>query len=131
AYRQTAQLNHITPVIAQGIRNAILELASFHQLQREEHATKAHLMRLHRSEDYLSILRLLLVAPRIDLCVHLVLSFIFISVLLVNKSFFSLPVVIFLIVFIVLSFYLHLVVFGDVMYFVIVFFFISTILVLM
>jgi len=88
AYRQTARLNHITPVIAQGIRNALLELASSHQLKREEHATKAHLMRLPRSEDYLSIMRLLLAAPKIDLCVHLVLSFIFISALLVSKPVF-------------------------------------------
>src|SRR5947208_16688699 len=88
AYRQTARLNHITPVIAKGIRNALLELASSHRLQREEHATKAHLMRLPRSKDYLSIMRLLLAAPKIDLCVHFVLSLIFISLLLVSKLFF-------------------------------------------
>ncbi len=88
AYRQTAQLNHITPVIAQGIRNALLELASSHQLKREEHATKAHLMRLPRSQDYLSIMRLLLAAPKIDLCVLLVVSFVFISIFLVSKSFY-------------------------------------------
>jgi hypothetical protein len=85
AYRQAARLKHITPIIAQGIRNAISELASSHRLQREEHATKAHLMRLHQYGDFLSIMRLLLVAPKIDLCAYLILSFVFTSILIVSK----------------------------------------------
>ena len=104
AYRQVARLNHITPVIAQGIRNAILALASNHQLQREEYATKAHLMRLPRSGDYLSIMRLLLVAPKIDLCLYLILSLVFIPLLIVSKPIF--PIVFFIVLFIPFSFIL-------------------------
>lgn len=82
AYQQTAQLNSITPVIAQGIRNTIVELAGTHQLQRQRHVTKAHLMRLYCPEDYLVIMRLLLVALIVDRCTHIVFSLIFIVSLL-------------------------------------------------
>lgn len=70
AYRQVAHLSNITPEIAQGIRNAILKLANTGRLSREEHATKAHLKRMNRSENFLSIMQLLLWMPKIDFWLH-------------------------------------------------------------
>lgn len=86
AYRQAAHLEHITPIIDQGVRKALVELTSSGRLHTEEHATKAHLMRLKHSEDYLSIMRLLLLAPKIDFCLHLVLVLIFVPLLIFTTS---------------------------------------------
>ncbi len=73
AYRQVASLSTISPYIAQGIRDAIIELASDGRLPREQHATKAHLARVNQSKDFLSTMQLLLWLPRIDIGLHVIL----------------------------------------------------------
>lgn len=70
AYRQAARLSTITQDVGRSIRQALLKLAGERNLNRTRYATAAHLSRLDRSEEFLSVLRLLLWVPRIDLVMH-------------------------------------------------------------
>jgi len=82
AYRQVARLSNITPVIAQGIRDAILDLAATKRLHREQLATTAHLARIERSSQYLATIKLLLWLPYIDLMLYIILSIVIFVLLL-------------------------------------------------
>jgi NACHT domain len=96
AYRQVARLDYISPDVAQGIRNALLELFTSNRLRREEYATRAHLARLQQPPmqqppmqqppNFLSTLQLLLWLPRIDRIFHILLWFLFLFELLSMKS---------------------------------------------
>ena len=80
AYKQVARLNTIPPDIAQGIRDAIIDLDDNNRLYQERYATKAHLSRVNRSVDFLSIMKLLLWLPRIDLGLNVLLFTLLLSV---------------------------------------------------
>ncbi len=67
AYRQVARLGEMPADIASGIRQALVARAISGRLRRERHATHAHLARLDRSAHFLSVVRLLLWVPFIDL----------------------------------------------------------------
>ena len=67
AYRQTARLTAVPPDIARGIRITLISLFASGRLRRERHATTAHLKRLDQPSAFLSILRLLLWLPWLDI----------------------------------------------------------------
>jgi hypothetical protein len=91
AYRQTSRLSTISPEIAQGIRNAIVDLAGAGRLQREKSATKAHLERLNRSTNFLSSMRLLIWLPILDTSFYIVL---YIVILFgIRQLIFSFPII--------------------------------------
>jgi len=81
AYRQVARLNTIPPEIAQGIRDAIIDLAFSDRLFKERYAAKAHLGRIDRSVDFLAIVKLLLWLPYIDLGMHILCFILFLFLL--------------------------------------------------
>ncbi len=81
AYRQVARLTNISPDIATGIRIAIVELAMFKRLRREQQATRAHIARINGSMDFLSVMLLLLFLPVIDISIN-----VFLIILLVTIS---------------------------------------------
>ncbi|UCH96932.1 MAG: NACHT domain-containing protein, partial [Candidatus Aminicenantes bacterium] len=70
AYRQVARLLEIPKDIANGIRMALLSLFAEKRLNRERYTVKAHISRLDKSNEFLSVLRLLLWIPLIDLILH-------------------------------------------------------------
>lgn len=67
AYRQVARTKTIPNDIARRIRAALTSLAMNGHLNRERHATEAHLSRLDQAPHFLSVLRLLLHAPSLAL----------------------------------------------------------------
>jgi hypothetical protein len=72
AYRQAARLGEVPADITSEIRRALVDLFASHRLRRERLATRAHLARLDGSEHFVSILRLLLSLPFVDLGIHIV-----------------------------------------------------------
>lgn len=83
AYRRAACLSNISPSIAKGIREGILELAAANRLRREQLATKAYLSRIEYSNQFFAVMNLLLWLPFIELFIYLLL-FIIISLNLGN-----------------------------------------------
>jgi hypothetical protein len=80
AYRQVARLLEIPKDIANGIRQALLSLFAENRLNRERYTVKAHISRLDKSKEFLSVLRLLFWIPIVDLILHfLIFSTIFIK----------------------------------------------------
>ena len=73
AYRQVARLHTIPPEVAQGIRNALVELAATKRLQQLKYATQTYLARIHQPADFLATMQLLLRLPIIDLELHILL----------------------------------------------------------
>jgi hypothetical protein len=83
AYRQVARLLEIPKDIANGIRKALLSLFAEKRLNRERYTVKAHISRLDKSKEFLSVLRLLLCIPIVDLILHV---FIFLYIFINNFS---------------------------------------------
>ena len=73
AYRQVARLSTIPDDIAASIRRAIRELLASRRLARERHTTRAHLARLDKSAHFVSVMRLLVWIPFLDLSLRVVL----------------------------------------------------------
>lgn len=73
AYRQVARLGEIPDYIATAICQALVDMTLHGQLSHERHATYAHLSRLDKAPHFLSVMRLLLWAPFIDLGAHFAL----------------------------------------------------------
>jgi len=67
AYRQVAHLSNIPSDIAQGIRDALVELAASKRLKKEKYATQAHLRRIPQPANFLWTMQLLLRIPGIDI----------------------------------------------------------------
>ncbi|HWS85161.1 MAG TPA: NACHT domain-containing protein [Ktedonobacteraceae bacterium] len=68
-----AHLSDIPPDIAQGIRDALIELAASKRLKKEKYATQAHLRRIPQSANFLWAMQLLLRIPSIDIGLQIIL----------------------------------------------------------
>lgn len=85
AYQQVARLHSIPPEVAQGIRNALVELAATKRLRQQRYATQTYLARIHQPADFLATMQLLLRLPTIDLGLHVLLLVIFFGKLAGNS----------------------------------------------
>jgi hypothetical protein len=86
AYRQAARLGKLPADISRPIRQSLIALLGSGRLQRERHATRAHLTRLDQSISFLSILRLLFWIPGVDLGLHVLVFFSLLIVLYQEAS---------------------------------------------
>ena len=74
AYKQVARLNQLPNDLANSIRSTLCRMTLTRRLRKERTATHAHLARLNNSESYISVLRLLIWLPVIDLILHALLA---------------------------------------------------------
>jgi hypothetical protein len=72
-YRQIGRLGRIPDDISLGIRQMLLTMAARGDLRRQRLAVEVQLRGLEQPEEFLSLQRLLLAAPLVDLGLHLIL----------------------------------------------------------
>lgn len=113
AYQQVAHLSVITSNIARYIRKAIFDASKSFYLRKDRYVTRTHLMRIADSENFLSIMNLLLWNTVIDFWLHFVLGFLFLLLfaksLFLRQTIFPLPfLLIFLFAFLLFYSYIGL-----------------------
>jgi len=86
AYRQAARLDKIPSDIANGIRLALVNLETSGRLASERHATYAHLTRLDKSTDFVSVMQLLRLSSVVDIMLHFLLFVLLLSSLVQADS---------------------------------------------